>query len=528
MLLEDLWHAFEKDTHSNYHIGIMSIADSGDGSGTLDIIDGQQRMTTLMLIGKAAESRAAIWTDFLIHDQLALYGRTSDQAILQNPQDAPKTAMGRAFHCAKVFLAEKPEPKAKEFSEFIFKHAAFFVSQAPIGYSVIDKNQQFVRLNNRGRQLERHEILKVRLASLIKNTVPQSIFLKHWNAMLECLSEQPVTNYVSESEAETLAQLLERIPPVTELAKERLYSAIVSVPEFLLIALARMQPESCMNMKPDFLLETFSQLADPARVMRFGEILHEQTRFLAGYFIFTPKKGKIAYELGLKGWGDKSESQDSAVADVFDALVMTQSFLHVSTPADEWLIPAFNWCEENKPQIEPSAFKDKLEKIDGENQTKKNSLPSIDEMKFGKISHYWFYRLDYELWKSFKNSGNEETDSDIWTSLNKEAEKLVKNFQFRKCGSVEHINPQNPMEGESDPNINLFGNLALISGSRNSSFSNQPMAGKKQMIRDSGYTESLKMVHFLWCNSDTVEAGKTMHSLLDNNFCRNNGKAENQ
>ena len=58
LLLEDLWQAFGKDKNTHYHIGIMSIADSGNGSGTLDIVDGQQHMTTLMLIGKAAENHA--------------------------------------------------------------------------------------------------------------------------------------------------------------------------------------------------------------------------------------------------------------------------------------------------------------------------------------------------------------------------------------------------------------------------------------------------------------------------------------
>jgi hypothetical protein len=51
-------------------------------------------------------------------------------------------------------------------------------------------------------------------------------------------------------------------------------------------------------------------------------------------------------------------------------------------------------------------------------------------------------------------------------------------FQFRS--SVEHFQPQHPVEGvnwESD-DLDGFGNLALITVSGNSKFSNLPPAGK--------------------------------------------------
>jgi hypothetical protein len=40
------------------------------------------------------------------------------------------------------------------------------------------------------------------------------------------------------------------------------------------------------------------------------------------------------------------------------------------------------------------------------------------------------------------------------------------------------------------------------------------MEGKKEMILSSEYTESLKMLHFLWCDSDAINAGQQMHKIL--------------
>jgi hypothetical protein len=34
------------------------------------------------------------------------------------------------------------------------------------------------------------------------------------------------------------------------------------------------------------------------------------------------------------------------------------------------------------------------------------------------------------------------------------------------------------------------------------------------MILSSEYTESLKMLHFLWCDSDAINAGQQMHKIL--------------
>ncbi len=75
------------------------------------------------------------------------------------------------------------------------------------------------------------------------------------------------------------------------------------------------------------------------------------------------------------------------------------------------------------------------------------------------ISHYWYYKMDWIIW-------------DL---------TIVKDekFKFTARNSVEHISPQNPknenidIDKVSEECLNSFGNLFLISGSQNSSVSNE-------------------------------------------------------
>ena len=259
-------------------------------------------------------------------------------------------------------------------------------------------------------------------------------------------------------------------------------------------------------------------------------ILGNQLCLLKKYFIFRAKKD--SYELG----DSKKETEDEGNAFDFpsevnkdeykDHLIAVQSFLHVSTEPHHWLIPAFDYLKEKqeKPEkINVKCFIEKLEEIDN-NLLKKgegrriNGLPSMDRMAYNdRPNHYWFYRLDYELWKLSRD----EPEGDVWKKFKDEAKKekavlnLLGEFRFRKCGSIEHIKPQNPQESTADELVNEFGNLALISSSRNSKFSNNPTAGKKQIIIDSKYTESLKMLHFLYSDQNIQEQTKFMYEILE-------------
>ena len=57
---------------------------------------------------------------------------------------------------------------------------------------------------------------------------------------------------------------------------------------------------------------------------------------------------------------------------------------------------------------------------------------------------------------------------------------MQEDWQFQFRSSIEHFHPQHPVEGElwEEDDLNGFGNLALITVSGNSKFSNLPPTGK--------------------------------------------------
>ena len=86
-------------------------------------------------------------------------------------------------------------------------------------------------------------------------------------------------------------------------------------------------------------------------------------------------------------------------------------------------------------------------------------------MLFGEIeNNFVFNYLDYLLWRE------QRTSSPIFTK-----------FEFTFRSSVEHFYPQHPMDGfeplESE-SLHEFGNLCLISHSKNSRLSNFPPKAK--------------------------------------------------
>jgi hypothetical protein len=94
-----------------------------------------------------------------------------------------------------------------------------------------------------------------------------------------------------------------------------------------------------------------------------------------------------------------------------------------------------------------------------------NANNSIDNTKFsfGSITNNLLFNyVDYLLWK--KEVHKENKDS-----------KII-DFKFTSRSSVEHYYPQNPKEGfplmEDSTILNCFGNLCLISHSKNSALSN--------------------------------------------------------
>ena len=157
-----------------------------------------------------------------------------------------------------------------------------------------------------------------------------------------------------------------------------------------------------------------------------------------------------------------------------------------------------------------------------------------DFLKYGNEIRYWFYRLEYYLWKWGSQNdkiGNSKI-KDIFAEFSNlefpkgdkfKFEKILNAFYFRNLNSIEHIEPQSNFRTEhkwTKENIDCFGNLALISPAFNSQLSNQSNRHKALDLRkkiDDGNAESLKLwlVYALYIKeSDKWTCGNAKRHLV--------------
>ena len=165
-----------------------------------------------------------------------------------------------------------------------------------------------------------------------------------------------------------------------------------------------------------------------------------------------------------------------------------------------WLTPFLYYLLENESLTNEQILSE-LEKIDNlmlpgdkkeislalvaqENRNEKidlNALSILNESHGTSFHHYWFYKLEYLLWKTW-----DKNDS------------RVKQFRITSKNSVEHVFPQNHEFGNKLANtefdwLNSFGNLGLLSVGENSSYNNQDVRKKKVDFDNKQTYDSLKL-----------------------------------
>jgi hypothetical protein len=565
-LLKDLFNAYRKSTAEPYYIGMLT-AYVNPKSHAFDLVDGQQRFTVLMLLGIVLRKYGdtANWNKFLSNQnqqlRLSLFARVEDSNYLEclireetadEKELNPK--MNRAIEVMNEYLNKNILGEERsDFSSFVFNHLTFFISQLPSGYDLPDLNRYFETMNSTGRNLEAHEIIKVKLISKI-NSDKQEVYTAIWNAVAEIhkdviRNESPVEcrhSYLSaiqsgtsleawklcsdykESGTETVHTEWKKIGEIQGFAtkptgrKDIEYStySILSFPEFLLQVLYLSLNKEVAN-KTDFfdvhkLQETFDSYIFNEKRVQPEKYLDNllKYRLLFDYYIiqvtYDEASNSSDYDLLFKS-GQEDETNKS--------LLMYESMLYVNSSSAtyyQWLPVFLEYLSNiNHNQITAKAVLAQLKVIDNANLT----LPAYDALCYRAIARYWFWRLDYYLWEQ----------RDLWfADDNKEA---VNNYVFRRNRSIEHLHPQNESNNEKwNDAIDSFGNLAMISQSFNSQQNNDEVRIKFARIEThirNRTLESLKMYRMYldakanqdkWTEEQAKKHGEKMFQVLKNSY----------
>jgi hypothetical protein len=172
-LIQDVYDAFQL-SKTTYFIGTLVTFNKGDS--IFEVIDGQQRLTTINLVLHALEITPS--------NKLTYRARKkSNDTISAIPNfnvDDKDEGIVNGFKYAKNALKEiVSNDDLQKFKEYFLKQVHIIHYQVPRD---IDLNHYFEIMNSRGEQLEKHEIIKARLISNLPASEDKITFNHVWEA----------------------------------------------------------------------------------------------------------------------------------------------------------------------------------------------------------------------------------------------------------------------------------------------------------------------------------------------------------
>ena len=190
-LVQDLYKAFEQDKDKAYYLGTLVVHHRADGR--YEVIDGQQRLTTLHILNKCLSKFDDGCDLYKIQwdaeqTNLDFESRPESKAQIDNPVMAIKADSGIAHGFEAMWQAlinlknlEGAKLEDRELNEF----KNFINEQVKICRTIVPKdtdlNHYFEIMNTRGEQLEKHEIIKAQLMGKL-DPKDQKAFAKIWDA----------------------------------------------------------------------------------------------------------------------------------------------------------------------------------------------------------------------------------------------------------------------------------------------------------------------------------------------------------
>ena len=181
-LIGDVFDEYKKGTNKPYYIGTLVSYPKGDN--TYEIIDGQQRLTTIRLILSAL--------DVIPTNRLTYRARKkSDETIKNLPEfirdenHEIDDGIEHGFKYAEAALNDLGIATDEKFAKYFLERVHIIHYKVP---KDIDLNHYFEIMNSRGEQLEKHEIEKANLMQELDTDDERKVFSMIW----ECCSNMSV------------------------------------------------------------------------------------------------------------------------------------------------------------------------------------------------------------------------------------------------------------------------------------------------------------------------------------------------
>lgn len=297
-----------------------------------------------------------------------------------------------------------------------------------------------------------------------------------------------------------------------------LFGSVVSFPNFLLLTL-KTHTGHDLALDDNQMIDSFERVLQntPDKVAFVKGFLHclLKCRLLLDRYVIKREYNHDRDRWRLRSLKLSASSDEEYFANTFESeadtrqAMMLLAMFHVSFPQTaykHWLSGVLRFLHATGPGLVAKDYIRYLEQLsdafyyDRFGPTPLNYHTIIFENESVPVNHtaneevlhrgthvpnFIFNRLDYLIWKSSQ------------VDLIKHYQIAhIEQFEFTFRSSVEHFYPQNPKGEISNPLdwkvINSFGNLCLISASKNSELSNYSPLAKAEHYNKSSAIESLK------------------------------------
>lgn len=541
-LIRDI-NEYSQNGEKNYYLGSLVCFKREDG--VFELVDGQQRFTTLVLINLVLknwdfgnienvvkESNLKFDSRKRVQNYIDRLYKTDKNDFKNlvcnfNDQDISIVTIKDAIEIIQEELRYIKD--VEDFSKKFYKNVYLFHVDMP---EDTDLNHYFEIMNNRGEQLEKHEIVKALLMGKIASNDKKE--LKEFTLIWDACSD--MSNYVNikiedEYKEETDGFSYKTLKEIIENKKDKAtnkeepciqekYKSIINFPNFLLQVLKLRYEDVLLDDKK--LLQQFTSLS--LEPMEFIKDLQKYRDLFDTYVI---KQDITNADETKQNWGIRK--LDNTVSNTTnktfeddEEIVKIQCMLYYSDSKNtynDWLNEIMKWLKENK-DITAETYRLKLWEI-------AKSKFKRDCLRYPNITIYNLYFIDFLLWKLYKENikGAPETNNEgaPATIINKikKLENKYSNFKFRQLTSREHLlSQEHARRYKMNENIyNGIGNLCLISASQNSKGNKENPIDKKKLFQDDN--SSLKRLIMFesfenntWNEKQIVDHQKEIEELI--------------
>lgn len=174
-LLEDTYAAFTNYSNNDYYLGGVIVVKN---TNKYDLIDGQQRFTTLWLISRYLQNNLKPFLiermHFSIRDDANKFFQTLDSKI----ENDELLNIKNAITTIENFFNEN-DVDNQNFSKYLYTQLKLVFTTVPPD---VDLNKLFETINSGGVQLQHHELLKAKMLENISDEKEREIYSKLWDS----------------------------------------------------------------------------------------------------------------------------------------------------------------------------------------------------------------------------------------------------------------------------------------------------------------------------------------------------------